>query len=128
MATMKISTGKAKDAPSVEVNLPEPQTFNDPQWKKWNMSEADVCACALRTVRVDIANGGAREKLRDTVEANKKDKSKWAAPVQAFVDSWKRGTQKQAAVKILDVRGMEFTPEQIEHFEKQGYKIIQDED
>lgn len=125
MDSMTISIGREADAPSVEVALHTPTTFDDPQWAAWGMDEADICAAAVRTVRVDIANGGARKELRKVVKAHPKDESKWLAPVQAYVDGWKRGRQK-TSTKIMDARGMGFTAKQVAHFEKQGYKVLTD--
>lgn len=123
MAAMTISTGKGEGATSVEVALPEPTTFADPQWAAWNMDEATVCAKAVRQVRVDIANGGGRDLLRGEVRKGTKGAALVAA-VQAFVDQWTAGAQGGTRAKVMDARDAKLTKQQIAHFEAQGFKVL----
>lgn len=113
MGSITVSIGKGKDAPSVVLPFPEPSTFDDPQWERWNCSEADICALAVRQVRVDWANGGGREALREAVKAFPKQPDKWLAPVKAHLDAWKRGVQRTAKKQVIDLRGTKFSADQI---------------
>lgn len=125
MGEMTISIGRGADAPSVTVPLAQPETFDDPQWAAWNCDEADICALAVRQIRVDIANGGARDALRDVVKAHPKSSDKWLAPVLAKVRGWKRGAQRTSR-KVMDARGMNLTEAQVAHFEGQGFTVLTD--
>jgi hypothetical protein len=103
-ATMKVSTGKGTDAVSVEVALPNPTTFDDPQWKRWGMDEADICAAAVQNVRVLIANGGARKELRKAVR-RKVTGDALVNVVQDFVAGWTKG-RSGASKRVIDLRAV----------------------
>lgn len=124
MGNMTISTGKGASATSVQVNIPEPTTFDDPQWAEWNCSEADICALAVRQIRVDVANGGARDELREAVKRGVKGAA-LVKVAQDFIDAWKRGAQKGGR-KVLDARGMGLSAKQIAHFEAKGFTVLTD--
>lgn len=123
MESMTISTGKGTDATSVEVAIHAPTTFDDPQWAAWNMDEAAICAKAVRQVRVDMANGGARDHLRGEVKAGLKGE-KLVASVQKWIDGWTAGAQGGTRAKVMDARGMGLSEQQVKHFESQGFRVL----
>lgn len=126
-ATMKVSNGREADAIGVEVTLREP--LSDKDWLAfYNITPRERDAKALRQVRVDIANGGARDRLRTGIEMGLKG-AKLQAFVQEFVDNWRSGaTSKSVPVQdfrgLEDVLGAEQLAAVVESAEKQGFHAL----
>lgn len=111
MNTMTISTGEGSDAVSVTVQIHEPSRFDDPQWAKWNMDEADVCAAACKQVRVSKANGTLRKELRKAVRRGVKGAA-LTELLQKLNDEWTAG--RRSGGQVIDVRALKLSAKQIE--------------
>ena len=123
--SMTISTGKSKTAPSVEVQIKVPA--NDAEWLKfYGINRAERDRKALRQVRVDIANGGARDHMRGLVKRGVEGEA-LVKEMQTWVNGWRNG-QKTIQVPVLDLRGMESVlgAEQIAALVKDnpGHKVL----
>lgn len=125
--TMQVSNGKGPKAIGVEVTLDVPA--NDAEWRKrYNLSPAERDAKALRQVRVDIANGGARDTLREGIKKGLKG-AELKAHVQKFVDDWRSGT-RTTKVPVMDLRNIPLGAEQLVAIqtENEGYHFLLTED
>lgn len=124
---MTVSNGRGADAIGVEVTLRSPK--NDADWRTmYNITPAERDAKALRQVRVDIANGGARDALREGIKMGLKGK-KLQEHVQTFVDGWRSGA-RTTKVPVQDLRKLEgiLGAEQLaavkESAEEQGFHVL----
>lgn len=125
--SMQVSNGRGPDATSVDVTLHVPTT--DADWvKRYNITPAERDAKALRQVRVDVANGGARDALREGIKLGLKGKE-LQSHVQEFVDSWRSGVRStkvpvQDYRELPDIFGAEQLATMKQAAEEQGFHVL----
>lgn len=124
MATMTVTAKAIHDDATATIEIPEPQTFDDPQWAAWNLDEAAMCGKIMRQLRVDWANGGLREEIGKAYARGLRGDDLTTVAVE-WLSAWKAGEQRGGG-KVMDARGLNLTKAQVKHFEKQGFTVLTD--